>query len=360
MTKEHADGHVFWKALYMLKSGSVRIDDVARLAGVSVATVSRALSNPGRVKKETVAIVLDAVSKLGYVAHGHARALASRKSRTIGAVIPSLENAIFANTIYALQKVLGEHGYMLVVACSEYDLAVEVERVRGLIERGVDGLVLTQTMHLPEIFSLLERFHLPHVFTWAYDGDGRLPAVGFDNRRATSHATRHMLELGHREIGVIATVTKDNKNAQERLGGVVDTLAAAGIELPPDRIVEAPFSFAKGREALRKLMESSRRPTAIVCLNDVLAIGAMAEAREIGLDVPRDLSISGCEDLEVASCVTPPLTTVRYPTWEMGHVAGSYLLALLNKGEPPAQRMFPTHLVVRGSTAPPATVRRKR
>ena len=111
----------------MIKPESVRIDHVARLAGVSVATVSRALSNPGRVKKETVAIVLEAVAKLGYVAHGHARALASQKSRTIGAVIPSLENAIFANTTFALQKVLGENGYMLLVACSEYDLGVEVD-----------------------------------------------------------------------------------------------------------------------------------------------------------------------------------------------------------------------------------------
>lgn len=343
----------------MIKPESVRIDHVARLAGVSVATVSRALSNPGRVKKETVAIVLEAVAKLGYVAHGHARALASQKSRTIGAVIPSLENAIFANTTFALQKVLGENGYMLLVACSEYDLGVEVDLIRGLIERGVDGLILTQTMHLPEAYTLLERYRRPHVFTWAYDGDGRLPAVGFDNRRATTHVTRHMLELGHRDFAVIATPTKDNRNAQERLAGVIDTLAAAGIELPADRIVEAPFSFAKGREALRRLMQTGRRPTAVVCLNDVLAIGAMAEARELGIAIPRDLSISGCEDLEVASSVVPALTTVRYPTWEMGHVAGTYLLSQLNKTEPPAQRMFPTQLVIRESTAPPRKHGRK-
>ena len=338
----------------MTKPNSVRIDDVARLAGVSIATVSRALSNPTRVKKETLAIVREAVTKLGYVAHGHARALASRKSHTIGAVIPSLENAVFANTIFAMQKVLGEHDYMLVVACTEYDLNVEVERVRGLIERGVDGLVLTQTLHLPEIPSLLERFRLPHVFTWAYDADGRLPAIGLDHRRATAQATRHMLDLGHRRIGVIATTTKDNKNAQERLAGVLDTLAMAGIELPRTNVIEAPFSFAKGREGFRHLTTLRPRPTAVICLNDVLAIGAMSEAHDMGIRVPQDISISGCEDLEVAACVTPALTTVRYPTWEMGAVAATYLVALLEGREPPAQRTFPSQLIVRASTGPPA------
>lgn len=337
----------------MSKQTSVRIDDVARLAGVSIATVSRALSNPSRVKKETVATVLDAVSKLGYVAHGHARALASRKSFTIGAVIPSLENAIFANTIFALQKVLGERGYMLVVACTEYDLEVEVHRVRSLIERGVDGLVLTQTLHRPEIFGLLERFALPHVFTWAYDRDGRMPAVGFDHRRATAQVTRHVLDLGHRDIGVIATHTRDNKNAQERLAGVLDTLSMAGVEVPEHRIIEAPFSFKRGRNAFRRLIETGIPPTCVICLNDVLAIGAMAEAHDLGIRVPQDVSISGCEDLEIAASVTPALTTVRYPTWEMGSVAAEYMLALLEGTPPPKQCTFPSELIVRASTASP-------
>ncbi len=330
-----------------------RIDDVARLAGVSNATVSRAMTNPGRVNPETLRLVLDAVAKLGYVAHGHARALASRKSNTIGAVIPSLENAIWANTTYALQKVLGENGYMLLVACSEYDLAVETAQVRRLIERGVDGIVLTQVLHEQELYALLEKFQMPYVFTWAYDTTGRLPAVGFDHRRATSQITRHLLNLGHRDFGIVSTITRDNRNAQDRLAGVIETLEAAQISIPPHRIVEAPFSYDAGRKALHKIVDAGKLPTAVVCLNDVLAIGAMAGAREMSLRVPGEISITGCEDLEVASVVTPALTTVRYPTWELGHYAGLDMLAYLDKKAKIEQRIFPTEVVVRESTAPP-------
>jgi LacI family transcriptional regulator len=330
-----------------------RIHDVARLAGVSTATVSRALSNSALVRPKTLKRVYGAVTKLDYVAHGHARALASRRSHTIGAVIPSLENAIWANTTFALQKVLGENGYMLVVACSEYDLAVETRHVRGLIGRGVDGLILTQLLHEPELHRLLEKFRVPHVFTWAYDPSGRLPAIGFDHRRATSQITRYLLDLGHREFGVIATPTYNNKNAQDRLAGVIETLEAAGVKMLPDRIREAPFSYAKGGEAFRAVTLNTPLPTAVVCLNDVLAIGAMAEARAMGIKVPDDMSITGCEDLEVASAVSPALTTVRYPTWEMGHFAGVHLLARLNGEIPQGPREFPTELVVRQSAAPP-------
>lgn len=333
--------------------GKSRIHDVARLAGVSIATVSRALSQPSRVRPQTLQTVRDAVAKLDYVAHGHARALASRRSNTVGAVIPSLENAIWANTTFALQKVLGENGYMLLVACSEYDLAVETRHVRGLIGRGVDGMVLTQVLHEPELHALLERFRIPYVFTWAYDSSGRLPAIGFDHRRATSQITRYLLDLGHREFGVISTITHDNRNAQDRLAGVLETLESAGVKVPTHWIVEAPFSYSKGREAFRNIASSRDVPTAVVCLNDVLAIGAMAQARAMDLKVPDDISITGCEDLEVASVVTPPLTTVRYPTWEMGHYAGVHLLARLNGETPQGQREFPTELVVRASAAPP-------
>lgn len=337
----------------MKTAKKARIDDVARLAGVSIATVSRAMSNPDRVRPETLQTVHEAVKKLGYVAHGNARALASKKSRTIGAVIPSLENAIFANTTFALQKVLGEGGYMLVVACNEYDPKTEVNLVRGLIGRGVDALVLVGVLHEPELYALLERFEIPHVFTWAYDESGMLPVVGFNHRGATSQITRHLLELGHQEFGIISTITRNNRNAQDRLAGVIDTLESAGIQVPQERIVEEPFSFIKGGEGFRHISSGARMPTAVICLNDVLAIGALAEARAMGLKVPEEISITGCEDLEVAAMVHPALTTVRYPTWEMGHYAGTNLLAQLQNEKPLRQRIFPTKLIVRESSAAP-------
>ena len=335
-----------------LKRSKPTIGDVARLAGVSTATVSRALSRPHELRADTLQGVRAAIDKLGYLAHGSARALAARRTHTVGAIIPSLDQ-IFATTTYALQKELAENGYLLLVACNEYDPAQEERLVRTLIEREVDGLVLVGTIMSPAVVSLLTDMDVPFVFTWAFDETGRLPVVGFDQRRATAQVTSHLLELGHREFGVVCTPTRDNLNAQRRLAGVVETLEAHGIHLPPVRIVERPFSYEKGGEGFRALMQASRRPTAIICLNDVLAIGAMAECRAMGLSIPDDVSITGCEDLEVARVAVPPLTTVRYPTWEMGHYAATHLLETLAGGKPLRQRIFPTQLVVRGSTGKP-------
>lgn len=329
------------------------VEDVARLAGVSAATVSRALSHPTLLKQETLRCVLEAIDKLGYVPHGAARALASRRSLTVGAVIPSLENAIFATTAFALQRVLDESGYALVLACNEYDLDAELRITRKLIERGVDALVIVGTQHRPELFALLSRFQMPYVCTWAYDEEESLPCVGFDHRLATSSVVAHLLQLGHRDFGVVSTVTHENDRARARLAGVRETLRSAGIELPPERIVEKPFSFNEGKDAFARLMKLDRRPTAVVCLNDVLAIGALAGAHEAGLIVPRDVSITGCEDLEVAASVHPGLTTVRYPTSEMGHHAGVLLLAKLRGEAVQTSLTFPTQLIVRGTTSAP-------
>lgn len=267
--------------------------------------------------------------------------------------MPGLDNAIFANTVQALQKILDDHGYMLLVACNEYDLDVEVRLTKNLIERGVDGLVLVGTEHLPELFNLINGFRIPYVLTWAYDETGRLPCVGFDNRKATSRITEYLIELGHAEFAVISGITKGNERVRGRLAGVRETLESHGLSLTRDRVVEASFSYENGRAALRKFMSGRRRPTAVVCLNDVFAIGAMAECNEMGLKVPYDVSVTGCEDLEVASVVTPALTTVHFPTIELGQYAGAQIIARLAGQDFPMQQVFPADLVIRASAGPP-------
>ena len=328
--------------------------DVARLAGVSVATVSRALSQPRLLKEETLRKVKAAVEKLGYVPHGVARALRSSQMHAIGAVIPTLENAIFAATASALQRVLDASGYQLLLACNDYDLDAEVRHATKLIEHGVDAMVLVGTQHRPELLSLLSRFQVPFICAWAFDEGGSLPCVGFDHRKATSQVANHLLSLGHRRFGVISTSTRDNERAHDRLAGVVETLAAARIVLAPEQIVEKLFAYSDGRDGFRQLMLLPERPTAVICLNDVLAVGAMAAAYEQGLSVPDAVSITGCEDLEVAAAIPPGLTTVRYPTTEMGHFAGIHLLERLKGVTLQPNLVFPTKLIVRGTTSFPS------
>jgi len=331
---------------------TAKLSDVAELARVSAATVSRALTCPGKVKPATAARIRQAVQALGYVAHGAARALASRRTNTIGAVIPTLDNAIFANTAHALQKTLDEAGYTLIIASHEFDAEVEVRLTRALVERGVDGLVLLGATHHPNVLRLLDTQQIPYVLTWALDAAGRHPCVGFDNRAAGTRIARHLLELGHREFAMISGVTAGNERASERLDGVRQALAARGIALTPGHVVEKPYTLSGGREGLREVLRAAPRPTALVCGNDVLAIGALAECQAQGLAVPREMSVTGFDDLEMASVVMPPLTTVHFPTAELGSYAGQNLLARL-AGRPFAMRTeLAVELVVRASTAP--------
>jgi LacI family transcriptional regulator len=332
---------------------AAKLSDVAELAQVSTATVSRALTCPGKVKPATAARIRQAVQALGYVAHGAARALASKRTHTIGAVIPTLDNAIFANTAHALQKTLDDAGYTLLIASHEFDAEVEARVTQALVERGVDGLVLLGATHHPSVLRMLDTQQIPYVLTWALDAAGRHPCVGFDNRAAAIRIANHLLELGHREFAMISGVTLGNERASERLEGVRQALSARGLSLAPGRVVEKPYTLSAGREGLREVLRGAPRPTAVICGNDVLAIGALAECHAQGIAVPREISVTGFDDLEMASVVTPALTTVHFPTAELGSYAGQHLLARL-AGKPFEMRTeLPVELVVRASTAPP-------
>ena len=335
------------------EQAKAKLDDVARVAGVSLATASRALSSPELLKPGTLARVREAARLLGYVAHGAARALASRRTHTVGAVIPTLDNPIFAHSTQALQRALGEQGYQLLLGSHEYDSEREVQVTRALLERGVDGLVLVGTDHSPELYQLLLGFRIPHVLTWSLDESGHHDCVGFNNREAAARVAQYLYDLGHREFAMISGLTEHNDRARDRITGVREALAARGIELAPQRLVETPFSVQSGREALRALLRFAPRPSAVVCGNDVLAQGVMIEAHALGIVVPHALSVTGFDDIELAAQAPPGLTTVRIPTAEIGRRVAQHILARLN-GEPVEQRTeFAVELIVRGSTAPP-------
>ena len=211
-----------------------RLADVARAAGVSLATASRALSEPGMVRDDTRGRVEQAVAMLGYVPHGAARALATSRTRTIGAVFPPVDNPIFAGATHALAQELAAAGYTLLLASYDYDLGDELAAVRALVGRGADGMVLVGLDHRPETLAVLERAGVPWEITWSLDESGRHHCIGFSHRSASIRVTQHLLDLGHREIAVIAGDTKRNDRARERLAGVKDALAARGVKLPAE------------------------------------------------------------------------------------------------------------------------------
>ena len=289
----------------MTKPAAAKLIDVARLAGVCNATVSRALAREPTVSATTLKRVEDAARQLGYVPHGAASALRAQCTRTIGAVLPTLDNLIYAKATHALQKALDERGYLLLLACHEFDLKNEVKVARSLIERGVDGVVLIGAEHAEELFVLLADMEMPYVLTWALDASGRHSCVGFDNRTAAMRVANYLVDIGHRDFAMIPGVIAGNDRARERLAGVQEALALRGIALLPQHVIESPYTLAAARAAMHALMASAHPPTAVICGNDVLAMGAVLEelaalARgnagdNLGAVINRELCVPGAK-----------------------------------------------------------------
>ena len=330
-----------------------KLSDVARMAGVSVATASRALSASLQVRDDTRVRVRQAAVLLGYVAHGAARALAEQRTRTIGAVIPTLNNAIFAKSVNTLQQSLAQASYALLLAAHEYDPTTELELARRLVERGVDGLVLVGTDHDPALYALLEKYQVPYVLTWALDPQRRHPCIGFDNHAAALQIARYLLELGHTRFAMISGLSAHNDRARDRIAGVRAALQFRNLELRPQDIIERPYSFASGRQAMRELLARRPAPTAVVCVNDVHAVGALLACQELQVAVPRQVSVTGFDDTDIAAYIPPGVTTMGVPKAQMGEAAAQYLLARL-AGKPVRDTtVLQLRWVVRGSTGAP-------
>jgi len=329
--------------------------DVARLAGVSTATVSRVMNTPGQVEPDTRRRVLEAAAKLRYVPHGAARSLRSHRSKMVGAVVPSFDYALYARTTSALQQRLGERGYSLVLAEHHYDLAMELKMAGQLIEHGVDALVFVGLDHDPNLFGLLEDYGRPYVLTWGVDPFRRHPSVGFDNRAATYEITRHLLALGHTRLGLISAPVEGNDRARARGAGVRDALAEAGLALDAACVQYAPISLPAAQAAMARLLALPRPPTAVVATNDVFAVGAMVACREAGVRIPEDISITGVDNTDLGATQTPGLTSIRTPIIEIGHAAANQVIARL-EGQPYEPfEAFPIEVVYRGSTGKPAS-----
>lgn len=302
------------------------LEDVAKRAGVSTATVSRCLNAPDKVIEDTRTRVLNAVRELGYAPNFSARALAARKTHTIGAVIPTMENAIFAQGLQAFQERLGQAGFMLLVASSSYDPGIEADQIRALVARGADGLLLIGHHRDPDVYAFLETQNVPALLAWTYQQNRA--SIGFDNRAAMQSLTERALNLGHERIGVITAPLANNDRARDRVAGIRDALKFAGQPENPLPIVETDYGIATGSAAFDRLMTAELRPTLVICGNDVLAAGALRRAHERGLSVPQDISITGFDGIELASLVTPRLTTVHVPHRTMGKAAAETLIAM--------------------------------
>ena len=332
--------------------------DVARAARVSSATVSRVLNSPERVDPHTRERVLEAVRLLRYVPHGAARSLRSRRSRMIGAVVPSFEYALYARTTSALQRRLNAQAYSVVVAEHHYDLAKEMSVAAQLIEHGVDAFMFVGLDHAPELFALLEEHQRPYVLTWGADPRSPHPNIGFDNAAATHALTRHLIGLGHRRFGLLSAEPQHNDRARARGAGLKRALREAGLALDPRHVRYAPISLRAAEAAMSELLMLADRPTAVLGTNDVFGVGALLACRRLGVRVPEDISITGVDNTELGETQQPGLTSVATPIVEIGTAAAEHLIARLEGRVWERCLSLPVQLVFRTSTGPAPKARR--
>ncbi len=334
----------------------VSIKDVARLAGVSVATVSRTLAKPEKVAQQTRARVMKAVQQSGYVTNVLASNFRRRRTQTLVVLVPDIANPFYSRIIQEIESIARAQAYQILLGETQQSLALELSYGDLALRRQADGII-SLGMHIPFVHrknrKSVDPKWPPLVMACEYLGTIPVPSVTIDNRRAAYDATRHLLDLGHREIAYIGGAN-DFSLSRDRLKGFKSALSRAGLKVDESKLFSGDFTPGFGLDAARSILGQKNRPTAIFCASDELAMGAMSAAHGLGLSIPRDLSVVGFDDIEFAAYCIPPLTTVRQPMAELGRRATHMMLQLL-EGEAltDSQLVLPHELIVRGSTGSP-------
>jgi LacI family transcriptional regulator, repressor for deo operon, udp, cdd, tsx, nupC, and nupG len=324
----------------------VRISDVAKLANVSTATVSRVLSNSGNVKKETAEKVLEAIQKLNYQPNMLARQLRKLETKTVLVVVPDITNTFFSKVLRGIEHVAIENGYQVLLG----DTGNNIERERGYLnilrQKKADGMILLTARLEPHLLEEIAS-EFPVVLACEYLEGSTIPTVSIDNISSARKATEHLIHLGHRRIGFISGPLNVILS-RDRLKGFRQAMAQHGISVESYLIQEGDFSFESGYNMMMKFLALDQPPTAVFAANDEMAIGAIKAIKSKGLRVPDDISIVGFDDIQFASIYEPALTTISQPMFEIGKKAMELLIKLINKDKlEKSQYILEDQLVIR-------------
>jgi len=297
---------------------SVTLHDVARLAGVSAMTVSRAINTPDRVPAVTLARVQEAVAKTGYVPNLLAGGLRSSKSRLVAALVPTLVGPVFNETVQALTQALKEQGYQLMLGQSGYADSIEDDLLDAIIGRRPDGIVLTGVTHTAQVHRKLRAAGIPVVETWDLTPTPIDMLVGFSHTAVADAVCRRFHAAGRRRLAVIGA---DDERALRRSRAFVAAAVGLGLPEPPVHLVPAPTTLGSGRAGLQALWAQGRDLDGVFCSSDLLALGVLTEAQAQGIDVPGRLAVIGFGDLDFSRDLHPALTTVRIDGSRIGREA---------------------------------------
>jgi LacI family repressor for deo operon, udp, cdd, tsx, nupC, and nupG len=330
------------------------IQDVARHAKVSAATVSRVLSTPERVSEEARARVFEAVKDTGYTINQAARSLRLRAARTILAALPNIGNPFYSTILQAVIGAASARGYSVLVAAR---LNEDPSRwLRDyLVSNRADGLVVFDgSLNTSALHGMVaDGAPLPIVAAYDELPDPQINSVITDNRAAAIRAVQHLIDYGHKRIAHVSGPSR-NASPNERFVGFVEAMASAGLEIRPEYMLPGDYTMQRGVEAANQLAALPEPPTAAFLGNDEMAIGFISQMRELGLDCPRDISVMGFDDINVAKHFSPPLTTMRQPREEIGRMATDGVIDIIegvSGQDRPLHVVLSSPLVVRKSTA---------
>ena len=318
------------------------IKKVARLAGVSIATVSRCINKPEKVSEQTRIKVQSAIENTGYTPNSLAQRFRSGKTHQVLVAVPSIGDPFFTKVMRGVRSAANALGYAIVIRETRQGMMSADEINVALESKQADGLVLLNNMTF--VAGRLNGADHPHL---------QPPAVQIDNAAAAREMTEYLIGQGHRRIGMICGRKKPSFAERER--GFRETMQKARLKISNNWIFDAENSLDGGRRAARQILECTKRPTAVFCVSDELAIGCMHEFQRAGLQVPDDISVVGFDDIRYAEVTNPPLTTVRQPAEEMGERIVRKLCAAIRDEKPgePETQVVPHQLVIRQSVATP-------
>lgn len=332
----------------------MNIEQIARLARVSTATVSRAINGSPSVRPKTAERVRKVIAEVGYLPNQSARSLSSGRSHLFGVIISDITNPFFPDLVSAFERLCMERNYDTILANTNYDVKRLQQCLGRMIERRVDGIAIFTSEMDDQSAGMLLRHKIP-VVTLAQGLRGNsFHTVFVDHRPGIAKAVQHLAQLGHTEIAFIAG-PHDLWSAQRRLELFREAMSQNGLPLPAERVAEGDGRLEGGAMALKQLLKLKQRPTAVICFNDLMALGALKTANEANLRVPKDLSLIGLDDLQIVSLASPPLTSIQIPRTEIANQTFQILWSATR--DPQFEKrecVLKTKLVVRQSTASPS------
>ncbi|MCP3771814.1 catabolite control protein A [Paenibacillus sp. MZ04-78.2] len=334
---------------------TVTIYDVAREAGVSMATVSRVVNNNPNVKPQTRKKVFEAIERLGYRPNAVARGLASKKTTTVGVVIPDISNSIFSEVARGIEDIANMYHYNIILSNADKKKEKEIRVINTLLEKQVDGLLFMGGAITEDHIQAFKTSSVPVVLCATADEQRTIPSVDIDHEKAAFDAVNVLLENGHRDIAMISGTLQDPSNGFARYQGYKKALEAANIPLREELVRIGNYRYESGLEVTKYFLELDNRPTAIFAATDEMAIGAIHTLQDSGLKVPEDMSVISVDNIRMASMVRPLLTTVAQPMYDIGAVAMRLLTKLMNKETKDAselsQVILPHEVLYRNSVA---------